>query len=36
MRAYKTEIKPTEKQIEKIRQTQGVCRFVYNLFIATN
>lgn len=36
MRAYKTEIKPTEEQIEKIRQTQGVCRFVYNLFIATN
>lgn len=36
MRAYKTEIKPTEKQIEKIRQTQGVCRFVYNLFITTN
>lgn len=36
MRAYKTEIKPTEKQIEKIRQTQGVCRFIYNLFIATN
>lgn len=36
MRAYKTEIKPTEQQIEKIKQTQGVCRFVYNLFIATN
>jgi len=36
MRTYKTEIKPTEQQIEKIKQTQGVCRFVYNLFIATN
>ena len=36
MRAYKTEIDPTEAQIEKIKRTQGVCRFVYNLFIATN
>lgn len=36
IKAYKTEIKPTPKQIEKIKQTQGVCRFVYNLFIATN
>ena len=25
MRAYKTEIDPTEAQIEKIKQTQGVC-----------
>ena len=33
---YKTEIKPTEEQIEKIRRTQGVCRFVYNFFIDTN
>lgn len=36
MRAYKTEINPTDQQIEKIKQTQGVCRFVYNLFITTN
>jgi len=36
MRAYKTEIDPTEMQIEQIKRTQGVCRFVYNLFISTN
>jgi putative transposase len=36
MRVYKTEIDPTEEQIEKIAQTIGVCRFVYNLFIDAN
>ncbi|MDR1379703.1 MAG: helix-turn-helix domain-containing protein [Synergistaceae bacterium] len=33
--AYKTEIDPVPEQIEKIHRTTGVCRFVYNLFIAT-
>ena len=36
LKAYKTEIKPTKEQVIKIRQTIGVCRFVYNKFIATN
>lgn len=36
IRAYKTEINPTLEQIVKICRTIGVCRFVYNLFIATN
>jgi putative transposase len=36
MRVYKTAINPSEEQIEKIAQTLGVCRFVYNLFIAVN
>lgn len=36
LRAYKTEIDPSPNQIQKIRQTIGVCRFVFNLFIATN
>jgi IS605 OrfB family transposase len=36
MKVYKTEINPTIEQAEKILRTIGVCRFVYNLFIATN
>ncbi len=32
-KAYKVEIKPTLEQAEKIRQTIGVCRVVYNLFL---
>ncbi len=35
-RAYKVEIKPTSEQKQKIERTMGVCRYVYNLFIATN
>ena len=35
-RAYKIELKLTDKQIQIIERTMGVCRFVYNLFIATN
>ena len=35
-RAYKTEIKPIEEQRSKIHQTIGVCRFLYNRFIAYN
>ncbi|MCU5323369.1 helix-turn-helix domain-containing protein, partial [Bacillus cereus] len=26
------EIKPTTEQVSKIRQTIGVCRYVYNLY----
>lgn len=33
---YKTEIDPNPKQINKIKQTIGVCRFIYNLYIAEN
>ena len=35
-RAFKVELKPTPEQIEKIEQTMGVCRFVFNLFISEN
>jgi transposase, IS605 OrfB family, central region len=34
--SYKTEIKPTIKQIIKINQTIGVCRFVYNKYLEYN
>lgn len=34
--AYKVELKPTSEQIQIIERTMGVCRYVYNLFIATN
>lgn len=36
LKSYKTEIAPTDEQAEKIRRTIGVCRYVYNLFLATN
>ena len=35
-KAYKVELKPTSEQIQKIERTIGVCRYVYNFFIATN
>ncbi|WP_201770164.1 RNA-guided endonuclease InsQ/TnpB family protein [Peptoclostridium acidaminophilum] len=35
-RAYKIEIKPTAEQKVKIHQTIGVCRFIYNFYIAHN
>lgn len=35
-KAYKTEINPTSEQIIKIKQTIGVCRFIYNFYIAHN
>ena len=35
-RAYKTEIKPTQKQIQKINQSIGICRWLYNSYIAKN
>jgi len=36
VRAYKTEINPTQKQKQLIHQTIGVCRFVYNFYIVHN
>ena len=36
LRAFKTELKPTEQQATKFNQTIGVCRFVYNLYVAMN
>lgn len=36
MKAYKTEIYPTKKQIKLIHQTCGNTRYVYNQFIAFN
>ena len=36
MKTFKTELKPTVTQIDKLYNTIGVCRFVYNLYIATN
>ena len=35
-RAYKTEIKPTKEQIEKINQSIGICRWLYNSYLAKN
>ena len=36
LRAYKVEIKPTQKQIHKIKQSIGVCRWLYNEYLSTN
>ena len=36
MRAYKTEINPTPEQKQIIHQTIGVCRYVYNFYLAYN
>lgn len=36
MRAYKTEINPTEEQKQKINRTIGTCRFIYNFYIGHN
>lgn len=35
-RTYKTELRPTAEQAQKIRRSMGVCRWLYNEFIATN
>lgn len=35
-RAYKIEIKPTQAQKNKIHQTIGVSRFIYNFYVAHN
>ena len=36
IRAYKTEINPVSGQALKIRQTTGICRFLYNRYIYIN
>lgn len=36
LKAYKVEIKPTIKQIQKIEQSIGVCRWLYNEYISVN
>ena len=36
LRAYKTELLPTKQQALKIRQTLGICRYLYNLYLASN
>lgn len=36
MRAYKTEINPTEEQKQKIHKTIGTCRFIYNFYLSHN
>jgi putative transposase len=36
MRVYKTEIDPTDEQKRIIHQTIGVCRYVYNFYLAHN
>lgn len=36
LKAYKIEIKPTEKQKEKINKTIGVCKFIYNFYLSKN
>lgn len=36
LKAFKTEIKVTPEQKEKINKTLGTCRYVYNLYLAKN
>lgn len=36
LRSYKTEINPTPEQAGKINCTIGVCRFIYNFYLAHN
>lgn len=36
LKSFKTEINPTTEQIKKINKTIGVCRFIYNFYIAHN
>lgn len=36
LKAYRIEINPTEEQKQKINQTIGVCRFIYNFYISKN
>ena len=36
LRSYKTEIKPTIEQRNKINRTIGTCRFIYNFYLAHN
>ena len=36
LKSYKTELAPTNEQAEQICRTIGVCRYIYNLYLATN
>lgn len=36
LKSFKTEINPTQGQIQQINKTIGTCRFVYNFYIAYN
>ena len=36
LRGFKTEILPTAEQALKIRKTLGICRYLYNLYLAEN
>lgn len=36
LNSYKTEINPTQEQMQKINKTIGTCRFIYNFYIAHN
>ena len=36
LKSYKTEINPTPEQKQIINRTIGVCRFVYNFYLAHN
>lgn len=33
--SYKTEINPTQDQMQKINQTIGTCRYIYNFYLVT-
>jgi len=36
LKAYKTEINPNPEQIQKINQSIGICRYLYNSYLAKN
>ena len=36
LKSYKTEINPTQEQIQKINKTIGTCRFIYNFYLVHN
>ena len=36
LKSFKTEINPTKEQIVKINKTIGICRYIYNFYIAKN
>lgn len=36
LKSYKTEINPSQEQIQKINKTIGTCRFIYNFYLALN
>jgi len=35
-RAYKVELKPTRQQLQQINQSLGICRWLYNAYLAKN